>query len=106
MKTYNSSDLSHKRAELIESALKEDVLIQIKNTNGKVRYELVLSKVKPAVRQSGGMKFKSDCLAVTAFGDFLMAGQPSTKGSWQRPSDKKKFDDEFDRIFSKKPKPS
>lgn len=31
-----------------------------------------------------------------------MAGKPSTKGSWQRPGDKKKFDDEFDRIFGVK----
>ncbi len=25
-----------------------------------------------------------------------------TKGDWQRPTNKKKFDEEFDRIFGKK----
>jgi len=34
-----------------------------------------------------------------------MAGKESTKGSWQRPSDKEKFNDEYERIFGKK-KPS
>ena len=42
MKKYNSSDLSNNRSEVLEEAAKNGVIIQEKNTNGKVRRELAL----------------------------------------------------------------
>lgn len=45
MKTYKSSDLTHKRAEVIEEALKNGVIIQVCKTNGDVIDELVMKKV-------------------------------------------------------------
>jgi len=42
MKKYNSSALSTNRAEVLEEAANHGVIIQEKNTNGKVRRELVL----------------------------------------------------------------
>lgn len=42
MKKYNSSALSTNRAEVLEEAAKNGVIIQEKNTNGKVRREFVL----------------------------------------------------------------
>lgn len=42
MKTYKSSDLTHKRAEVLEEAAENGVIIQQLETNGKVRQEFVL----------------------------------------------------------------
>ena len=42
MKTYKSSDLTHKRAEVLEEAALDGVVIQVCNTNGKVRQEFFL----------------------------------------------------------------
>jgi len=42
MKKYKSSDLTHKRAEVLEEAAKNGVIIQELRTNGKVRREFVL----------------------------------------------------------------
>jgi len=42
MKTYKSSDLTHKRAELLKEAKANGVIIQECNTNGDVRCEYVL----------------------------------------------------------------
>jgi len=42
MKTYKSSDLTHKRAEVLEAARKGAVVIQQLETNGNVRDEFVL----------------------------------------------------------------
>lgn len=46
MKRYKSSDLQHKRAEVIKEAKSNGVIIECRNTNGDVSDELVLiSKV-------------------------------------------------------------
>ncbi len=42
MKTYKSSDLTHKRAEVLTEAAKDGVIIQQLETNGKVRHEFAL----------------------------------------------------------------
>jgi hypothetical protein len=42
MKTYKSSDLTHKRAEVLKEAKLNGAIIQERNTNGEVRCEYVL----------------------------------------------------------------
>jgi len=42
MKKYKSSDLTHKRAEVLKEAELNGVIIQQLETNGKVRKEFVL----------------------------------------------------------------
>jgi len=42
MKTYKSSDLTHKRAEVLTEAKANGVIIQECNTNGDVRCEYVI----------------------------------------------------------------
>ena len=42
MKTYKSSDLTHKRAEVLKEAAENGVIIQQLETNGEVRQEFVL----------------------------------------------------------------
>jgi hypothetical protein len=42
MKTYKSSDLTHKRAEVLKEAKANGVIIQECNTNGDVRCEYVI----------------------------------------------------------------
>ena len=42
MKTYKSRDLTHKRAEVLEEAAKNGVIIEMRKTNGDVISELVL----------------------------------------------------------------
>lgn len=42
MKTYKSSDLTHKRAEVMREAEKSGVIIQERRTNGEVVSELVV----------------------------------------------------------------
>ena len=42
MKTYKSSDLTHKRAEVLKEAKANGVIIQQLETNGVVRQEFVL----------------------------------------------------------------
>ena len=44
MKTYKSSDLTHKRAEVLKEAKANGVVIQECNTNGDVRCEYVLTQ--------------------------------------------------------------
>ncbi|QDP67555.1 MAG: hypothetical protein Unbinned5350contig1004_62 [Prokaryotic dsDNA virus sp.] len=47
MKTYKSSDLTHKRAEVLREAKLNGVIIQERNTNGEVRCEyVIISKQK------------------------------------------------------------
>ena len=43
MKTYKSSDLTHKRAEVLEEAEANGVIIQQLKTNGAVVNELVIT---------------------------------------------------------------
>ncbi len=45
MKTYKSSDLVHKRAEVMQEAEKGGVIIQRCNTNGDVVREFVMTSV-------------------------------------------------------------
>jgi hypothetical protein len=42
MKTYKSSDLTHKRAEVLKEARANGVIIEERNTNGDVRQDYVL----------------------------------------------------------------
>lgn len=42
MKKYKSSDLTHKRAEVLKEAKANSVIIQECNTNGEVRQEYLL----------------------------------------------------------------
>ena len=42
MKTYKSRDLTHKRAEVMQEAKANGVIIQECNTNGEVRCEYLL----------------------------------------------------------------
>ena len=42
MKTYKSSDLTHKRSEVLKEAKAKGVIIQECNTNGEVRFEYVI----------------------------------------------------------------
>ena len=42
MKAYKSSDLTHKRAEVLKEAAENGVIIQQLETNGVVRQEFVL----------------------------------------------------------------
>ena len=52
MKTYKSSDLTHKRAEVLEEAEANGVIIQQLKTNGTVIQEFLLIADKP-LRDSG-----------------------------------------------------
>jgi hypothetical protein len=47
MKTFKSSDLTHKRAEVLNEAKANGVIIQECNTNGEVRCEYVLQLRSP-----------------------------------------------------------
>lgn len=47
MKTYKSSDLTHKRAEVLKEAKANGVIIQQLETNGEVRQEFVLASTDP-----------------------------------------------------------
>jgi hypothetical protein len=42
MKTYKSSDLTHKRAEVLKEAKLNGVIIEERNTNGEVRQDYVM----------------------------------------------------------------
>ena len=45
MKTFNASDMAHKRTEIFEAAKDGGAIIQKKNTNGVVLDEFVLTKL-------------------------------------------------------------
>jgi len=45
MKTYKSSDLTHKRAEVLKEAKANGVIIQQLETNGEVRQEYLLHPI-------------------------------------------------------------
>jgi hypothetical protein len=42
MKTFNASDLAHKRTEIFEAAKADGAILQRKNTNGEVLDEFVI----------------------------------------------------------------
>ena len=62
MKKYNSSDLTHKRAEVLEEAAKNGVIIQEKNTNGKVRRELVMTPKSVIVHYCAVAEIESEII--------------------------------------------
>jgi hypothetical protein len=45
MKTFNASDLAHKRTEIFEAAKADGAILQRKNTNGEVLDEFVIMSV-------------------------------------------------------------
>jgi len=47
MKTYKSSDLTHKRAEVLKEAKENGVIIQQLETNGEVRAEFIIIEKEP-----------------------------------------------------------
>lgn len=47
MKIYKSSDLTHKRAEVLKEARQNGAIIQERNTNGDIRCEYVLISKDP-----------------------------------------------------------
>jgi len=49
MKTYKSSDLTHKRAEVLKAAREEGVIIEERRSNGEVIEEYILITVSDAV---------------------------------------------------------
>ena len=53
MKTYKSSDLTHKRAEVLKEAEVGGVIIQQLETNGKIRKEFVMVSMELYQRGSG-----------------------------------------------------
>jgi hypothetical protein len=58
MKTFNASDLAHKRTEIFKAAKADGAILQRKNTNGAVLDEFVLvssTKIVPTHRKGEGM---------------------------------------------------
>ena len=49
MKTFNASDMTHKRTEIFNAAKAEGAILQKKNTNGVVLDEFLLIVNKPLV---------------------------------------------------------
>ncbi len=49
MKTFNASDLAHKRTEIFNAAKAEGAILQRKNTNGVVLEEFIIT-IKPEVK--------------------------------------------------------
>ena len=54
MKAYKSSDLTHKRAEVMREAEKNGVIIQECRTNGDVVQEFTLTSKTPLLKLSDG----------------------------------------------------
>jgi hypothetical protein len=46
MKTFNASDLAHKRTEIFEAAKADGAILQRKNTNGEVLDEFIICSTK------------------------------------------------------------
>ena len=51
MKTFNASDLAHKRTEIFNAAKAGGAILQKKNTNGVVLEEFIIT-IKPAGKMS------------------------------------------------------
>ena len=51
MKTFKSSDLTHKRAEVLKAAREEGVIIEERRSNGEVIERYELKKVKVSISQ-------------------------------------------------------
>jgi hypothetical protein len=60
MKTFNASDLAHKRTEIFNAAKAEGAILQRKNTNGVVLEEFLLINNNPVLNdKSFGQMVKS-----------------------------------------------
>lgn len=70
MKTFNASDLAHKRTEIFEAAKDEGAILQKKNTNGDVLEEFVLMVKMDYARAVGKITIK-DTGAVYVFDEHL-----------------------------------
>ena len=56
MKTFNASDLAHKRTEIFNAAKAEGAILQKKNTNGVVLDEFILMpKIKASALHIEGV---------------------------------------------------
>jgi hypothetical protein len=51
MKTFNASDLAHKRTEIFNAAKAEGAILQRKNTNGVVLEEFIIITAKEYVER-------------------------------------------------------
>ena len=56
MNIYKSSDLTHKRAEVMREAEKHGVVVQMLETNGKVRKEFVMMSKEDYIKLSDSIK--------------------------------------------------
>lgn len=43
LKTFNASDMAHKRTEIFEAAKSDGAIIERKNTNGQVKEKFILT---------------------------------------------------------------
>jgi hypothetical protein len=60
MKTFNASDLAHKRTEIFNAAKAEGAILQRKNTNGVVLDEFLLIANKPLVNSGHSIQMVRD----------------------------------------------
>ena len=60
MKTFNASDLAHKRTEIFNAAKDEGAILQRKNTNGVVLDEFLLIANKPLVNSGHSIQMVRD----------------------------------------------
>ena len=68
MKKFNSSALTHKRAEVMKAARDGGAVIQLKETNGDIREEFVLTRLD--------VKFMGNLAGVDVYsnGDYILNG--------------------------------
>ena len=64
MKKYKSSDLTHKRAEVLKEAKANGVIIQECNTNGVVRQEFILWPITDGIVDIGDVRYHVSMLDV------------------------------------------
>lgn len=62
MKVYKSSDLTHKRAEVLKEAAENGVIIQQLETNGNIRQEFVLMPLIGDMLHVGDVIYHKDDL--------------------------------------------
>jgi len=60
MKIYKSSDLTHKRAEVLKEAKLNGVIIQQLETNGQVRCEFLLIANEPLIKSGHSIQIVRD----------------------------------------------
>ena len=64
MKTFNASDLAHKRTEIFNAAKADGAILQRKNTNGVVLDEFLLIANKPLVNSGHSIQMVRDMTEV------------------------------------------